>query len=250
MSESDKRINICRGVINHIAAMIIQTKWRIHRRQKRKPKNPFRFLESALKIQFAWRSFCNRRVYRYFREIILFKLKGNPQDLLRSLAPGEADFADHAAGIHVRFRLGGVVFPPKIYFKVFTHRPLCDVNSFAPRDYTKERSVILSSNFFQYSYNILTLFFMQMETILILDPLSRFKYIINRRRLSPQSARKLLASVLEPSILEPMYLPALAICRLGIIGTKIIRGGLLSANYLRSNYYISVKRSIEFSFLK
>ena len=43
------------------------------------------------------------------------------------------------AGTHVRFRLGGHTFPPNVYFKIYTHRPLCDVNSFAPRDYNKEK---------------------------------------------------------------------------------------------------------------
>ena len=43
------------------------------------------------------------------------------------------------AGTNVRFRLGGHRFPPEVYFKIFTHRPLCDVNSFAPRDYNSER---------------------------------------------------------------------------------------------------------------
>ena len=27
-------------------------------------------------------------------------------------------------------------FPPNIYYKIFTYRPVTDVNSFAPRDYT------------------------------------------------------------------------------------------------------------------
>ena len=42
-------------------------------------------------------------------------------------------------GTHVRFRLGGHTFPPSIYFKIYTHRPLCDINAFAPRDYSKEK---------------------------------------------------------------------------------------------------------------
>ncbi len=41
----------------------------------------------------------------------------------------------------MKFRLGGWIFPPKVYFKIFTHRPLCDVNAFAPRDYTKENTI-------------------------------------------------------------------------------------------------------------
>ena len=39
-------------------------------------------------------------------------------------------------GTHVRFRLGGVSFPPTIYYKVFCHGSLLDIGSFAPRDYT------------------------------------------------------------------------------------------------------------------
>jgi len=66
-------------------------------------------------------------------------LKGAPADLLRTIVPNESDYLDRASGIHVRFRLGGNVFPPKVYFKIFTHRPLCDVNAFAPRDYTLEK---------------------------------------------------------------------------------------------------------------
>ena len=42
------------------------------------------------------------------------------------------------AGIHVRFRLGGASFPPTLYYKVFLLNALCDVGSFAPRDYSKK----------------------------------------------------------------------------------------------------------------
>lgn len=59
-------------------------------------------------------------------------------DLLRCIIPGEADILDKASGVHVRFRLGGHIFPPKIYYKIYTHRPLCDLNSFAPRHYANE----------------------------------------------------------------------------------------------------------------
>jgi hypothetical protein len=77
-------------------------------------------------------------VFRYFKDLILHKLKGAPMDLLRCIIPGEADILDKAAGVHVRFRLGGHIFPPKIYYKIFTHRPLCDLNAFAPRNYANE----------------------------------------------------------------------------------------------------------------
>jgi hypothetical protein len=37
---------------------------------------------------------------------------------------------------HVRFRLGGDTFPPNIYYKVFSKTNVCDINAFAPRDYS------------------------------------------------------------------------------------------------------------------
>lgn len=52
-----------------------------------------------------------------------FKLAGDPKQLLRAINPGEAAFFDRAAGIHVRFRLGGLSFPPCIYYKVAVRPP-------------------------------------------------------------------------------------------------------------------------------
>ena len=95
----------------------------------------------AIRIQLCWRSFCNRRIFKYFSSLIIHKLKGAPSEILRAIIPNECHLLDKAAGIHVRFRLGGNIFPPKVYFKLFTHRPLCDVNAFAPRDYTQEKLI-------------------------------------------------------------------------------------------------------------
>ena len=44
---------------------------------------------------------------------------------------------DSASKCHVRFRLGGLKFPPLIYYKVFVHGAVCDINAFAPRDYNQ-----------------------------------------------------------------------------------------------------------------
>jgi hypothetical protein len=41
-------------------------------------------------IQFCWRSFCSKRIFRYFSELIRFKLQGAPADLLRSICPNES----------------------------------------------------------------------------------------------------------------------------------------------------------------
>lgn len=140
-----RRFFLTKRFVCQIAAVIIQNTWRAH----------FEILNNsrtivvsevdiknnaAYKIQLCWRSFCNKRVYRYLKELVLFKLKGAPADLLRTIIPTESDFLDRASGIHVRFRLGGSIFPPKVYFKIFTHRPLCDVNAFAPRNYALERT--------------------------------------------------------------------------------------------------------------
>ncbi|GAB1294213.1 Protein MFI [Apodemus speciosus] len=48
-----------------------------------------------------------------------------------------AELLDAAAGVQVRFRLGGVKFPPEIYYKIFTHRHIEDLCANSPRDYTK-----------------------------------------------------------------------------------------------------------------
>ena len=53
---------------------------------------------------------------------------------------------DKASNLQIRFRLGGNVivtqkFPPLIYYKIFVVQGVCDVNSFAPRDYTEVRKI-------------------------------------------------------------------------------------------------------------
>jgi len=146
-----------RRMVNQIAVLIIQTAWRAQRQLRVQLLNALKKQSrlscassqqeaeeikslSCQKIQLAWRARCNRRIYQYFRDLVRFKLQGAPADLLRTIIPNETELLDRASGVHVRFRLGGAIFPPKIYFKIFTHRPLCDVNAFAPRDYTKEKA--------------------------------------------------------------------------------------------------------------
>ncbi len=75
------------------------------------------------------------RIYFYYRDLIRFRERGDPAVLLKSINPLEANYADAACGLHVRFRLGGARFPPLIYYKVFTHRPVTDMCSFSPKDY-------------------------------------------------------------------------------------------------------------------
>jgi len=83
-----------------------------------------------------WRSHTNKKIYKYYKEIINFRCKGNPAKLLKAINPLEAQLLETSANVHLRFRLGGENFPPNIYYKIFMHGSMCDVNSFAPRDYS------------------------------------------------------------------------------------------------------------------
>lgn len=154
-----RRYNFKNRVVFQIAALVIQSAYRniLFRRIKHRlivttssglpVKRSRSRYDCALCIQLMWRSHCNKRVYRYFRDLIVDKLTGAPSDLLRTIIPNESSLLDRAAGVHVRFRLGGSVFPPKVLFKIYTHRPLCDVNSFAPRNYVEERDLTAYEKF-------------------------------------------------------------------------------------------------------
>jgi len=91
----------------------------------------------ATRIQNAFRSYQGVRVYKFLRELIVFRNTGDPKMLLRTINPTEASLFDKATKIHLRFRLGGTVFPPTLYYKIFTRSPIADIGSFAPRDYTR-----------------------------------------------------------------------------------------------------------------
>lgn len=77
------------------------------------------------------------QVYKYYRDLINFKTRGNPSVMLRCINPNEAKMLDAAAGINIRFRLAGARFPPNIYYKIFTNRPIQDLCANSPKDYTK-----------------------------------------------------------------------------------------------------------------
>lgn len=97
-------------------------------------ENPL--LAAVLCIQGAYRRYCDRVIYCHFRDLLHFKNSGDPVTMLRSVNPREAALVDVASGVRVRFRLGGTTFPPSMYYKLFTNASVCDLNSFAPRDYT------------------------------------------------------------------------------------------------------------------
>ncbi|KAI5271319.1 protein MFI [Manis pentadactyla] len=93
--------------------------------------------KAARVIQKAWKSFLNVAVFQHLKSLINIRRQGEPCQIVRYFNPKEAELLDAAAGIQVRFRLGGVRFPPEIYYKIFTHRHIEDLCANSPRNYTK-----------------------------------------------------------------------------------------------------------------
>lgn len=90
--------------------------------------------KGASKLQRAWQSRGDRRLFAAIRDMLLFRNQGDPAQLLRSMCPREAQLLDPAMRACVRFRLGGSTFPPKIYYKIFA-KAVVDLGAFAPRAY-------------------------------------------------------------------------------------------------------------------
>ncbi|KAI8829873.1 hypothetical protein BJ741DRAFT_621622 [Chytriomyces cf. hyalinus JEL632] len=95
------------------------------------------YVKAVVRIQKFWRSYSSKRIFKFYRNLIKFRESGNPPMLLKYVNPKESKLFDAASSTHVRFRLGGTCFPPTIYYKIFVHCKLVDMNSFSPRDYTK-----------------------------------------------------------------------------------------------------------------
>lgn len=130
------------------AARSIQSMWRAHaatpggearRSAGRKKRGVPSAGRAAFLIQRGWRGFTNKRIFAYLREMLYFREQGDAHELLRGINPREAALIDAATAIHIRFRLGGELFPPAIFYKVYTHAPVTDVGAFAPRDYTASK---------------------------------------------------------------------------------------------------------------
>ena len=92
----------------------------------------------ATRIQNTYRSHSSVRIYRFMRSLVDFRSAGDPKQLLKTINPAEASLFDASTKISLRFRLGGSSFPPTLYYKIFTAAPVADINSFAPRDYTRD----------------------------------------------------------------------------------------------------------------
>lgn len=147
MYQTRYHIGLQASVVCQIAAIVIQMKVRCYLIHADEDASDVRLTSplaplqidsvniAASRIQSLWRRYCNRKIFFFYKSLVLEKLRGAPSDILRHIIPREIDLLDRAAGIHVRFRLGGQSFPPKVCFKIFTHRGVCDVGAFAPRHY-------------------------------------------------------------------------------------------------------------------
>ncbi|XP_037549921.1 protein MFI-like [Nematolebias whitei] len=91
-------------------------------------------------IQRAWRRRVSRSVSRYLKLLIARCNDLDPRTVLRNVNPREAELLDSAAGVIIRFRLGGVTFPPSIYYKIFTYRPIADVCASAQWDHRRKEA--------------------------------------------------------------------------------------------------------------
>ena len=47
-------------------------------------------------------------MFRYYRDLINFKHKGDPALMLKCINPLESKLLDAASGVHIKFRLAGV----------------------------------------------------------------------------------------------------------------------------------------------
>ncbi|XP_073439190.1 protein MFI isoform X2 [Dendrobates tinctorius] len=75
---------------------------------------------AARVIQKAFRRILDTNVFKYITNLLSFKAQGDPRLLLKCINPGETRF------------------PPNIYYKLFTHRPIVDMCANSPKDYTKQ----------------------------------------------------------------------------------------------------------------
>eukprot|EP00644_Phytophthora_capsici_P015725 jgi/Phyca11/45708/gw1.44.78.1 len=131
--------------VYHIAALQLQYAWKAYYQHKmhKRHRNPRPALtpanRSALCVQNAWKNYTQRRIFRYYRDLLAFRSTGDPARMLRAINPSEASLLDSSMGAQVRFRLGGLAFPPTIYYKIFTRKPVCDLGAFSPKNYTVVR---------------------------------------------------------------------------------------------------------------
>lgn len=96
-------------------------------------------------IQKCWRRYSRRKIFCFYKSMLNFHMQINPNLLLKTINPKESQLFDVASGLYVRLRFGGSDFPPRIFYKIYTHKPLIDLCEFSPRDYTQQVNKYLRS---------------------------------------------------------------------------------------------------------
>lgn len=85
--------------------------------------------QSAKKIQKYWKCYMFRKTFFNIKNLINKYMKMDPGLVLRTVNPREASLLDSGSGTRVKFKLTGTVFPPIIVYKIFSYRPVVNVNS-------------------------------------------------------------------------------------------------------------------------
>ena len=63
---------------------------------------------AAQRIQRIWRSYYNRKVFKFMKQLLALKQSAHPRRLLHYINPQEARLMDGSMPIHIRLRFGGV----------------------------------------------------------------------------------------------------------------------------------------------
>ncbi|KAI3355116.1 hypothetical protein L3Q82_017988 [Scortum barcoo] len=124
-------------LLSSFSPLICLSTCSLHEEDHQEPQQAALQQVAARIIQKAWRRYVHREVFNYFKGLIYQCNQQDPQKILKTVNPREAELLDAAAGVFIRFRLGGPTFPPSIYYKIFTHRPITDVCASSPKDYTQ-----------------------------------------------------------------------------------------------------------------
>ncbi|OAF69625.1 hypothetical protein A3Q56_02611 [Intoshia linei] len=90
---------------------------------------------AATSIQRAWRRHIDTTIYAFYRNLISFNSCGAPNKMLACINPIEAKLLDYGSKSHIKFRLAGSRFPPKVVYKIYTHAPIQDLCANSPKNY-------------------------------------------------------------------------------------------------------------------
>ncbi|CAL1527866.1 unnamed protein product [Lymnaea stagnalis] len=78
--------------------------------------------KAVLSIEKAWIAYRDRQMFKLLKNSVCAAENSLSHEILRKVSPREAEFLnDRCQQVRVRFRFGGVEFPPMIFFKIYIH---------------------------------------------------------------------------------------------------------------------------------